>query len=196
MGNNSTIGTLFITAIALAADAFVVSVACGLACKEKKELLKIGLKTGIAFGIFQGGMTFLGWGIGGAFKELISGFDHWVAFVILAIIGAKMIKEGIGDEESKPIELTSIKMLVILAIATSIDALAVGVSFAVIGTTFMNIVIGSTIIGGITFILSFIGAQIGNKVGTNSKFGDKINIAGGVVLMLIGTKILIEHLAM
>lgn len=196
MSNNSTIWTLLITAIALAADAFVVSVACGLACKQKEELVKIGLKTGIAFGIFQGGMTFLGWGLGSTFKDLISGFDHWVAFIILAIIGAKMIKEGMGEEESKAIELTTIKMLIILAIATSIDALAVGVSFAVIGTTLMDIIIGSTLIGVVTFILSFAGAQIGNKVGSNSKFSDKINMAGGIVLILIGAKILIEHFTM
>lgn len=194
MNNELTISTLLITAIALAADAFVVSIACGLSCKEKKELIRTGLKAGIAFGVFQGGMTFLGWALGLTFKDFISGFDHWVAFIILAIIGGKMIKEAIGDEESKAIELTTIKMLIVLAIATSIDAMAVGISFAVINITLMNIAIGSALIGVVTLILSFIGAQLGNKLGSNTKFQDKINIAGGVILILIGAKILIEHL--
>lgn len=196
MSEGSTIGTLIVTAIALAADAFIVSIACGLACKEKKELIKVGIKTGIAFGVFQGGMTFLGWALGLTFKGLISGFDHWVAFVILAIIGGKMIKEAIGEDEAKSIELTTLKMLIILAIATSIDALAVGISFAVINMTLVNIIIGAIIIGVITCVLSFLGAQLGNKLGSNTKFQDKINIAGGVILILIGTKILIEHLMM
>lgn len=196
MDNQSTMLTLFITAIALAADAFIVSVACGLSCKQKEELVKTGLKTGIAFGIFQGGMTFLGWALGLTFKGLISGFDHWVAFIILGIIGAKMIKEGIGDEDTEPIQLTTIKMLLILAVATSIDALAVGISFAVIDITLANIITGASIIGIVTFILAFIGAQLGNKIGSNTKLQDKINIAGGIILILIGAKILIEHLFM
>ncbi|MGL4362482.1 MAG: manganese efflux pump MntP family protein [Cellulosilyticaceae bacterium] len=186
--------TLFITSIALAGDATAVSIAAGLSCKDKNERLRSMLNAGIAFGVFQGGMTFLGWTIGYTFQDFIVSFDHWIAFILLCFIGFKMIKEATNDEVDSSISLLNPKTVLILAVATSIDALAVGVSFAVLSLTLSEITLASFIIFITTGILSLIGVLIGAKISTSSNLGKRINIAGGIVLILIGTKILIEHL--
>lgn len=186
--------TLLITAIALAADASAVSLAGGLTCHSKKQVYTSAIRAGLAFGLFQGAMTFIGWAMGLTFQNFITSFDHWIAFGLLFFIGVKMIKEAFGDEEESSISLDSNKTLIILAIATSIDALAVGISLAVLQLTLLNILVATLTITLVTLILSMLGVWLGSCLKHKSNLGMKINIAGGVVLILIGLKILVEHL--
>ena len=183
--------TLFFTSVGLAMDAFSVSVTDGILLKRIK--VSYALKIGLFFGVFQFGMLYLGFLFGSAFSKFITAFDHWVAFFLLAFIGAKMIADAVngkedGDytEQKNPLGL---KTLTVLAIATSIDALAVGISFAAINT---NILFCASVVGIVAFFLSFIGVYIGNKCG--NIFENKAEIVGGGVLIFIGIKILIEHL--
>jgi putative Mn2+ efflux pump MntP len=169
-------------------DAFAVSISCGLA--DAKDTSRTALKAGIAFGLFQSGMTAIGWLAGCTFRVWIENIDHWVAFGLLGIIGAKMIWEAV-EESNECIALTSYKVLITLAIATSIDALAVGISFSALK---MDIVLPVIMIGLITFILSFFGVFLGKIIGCNSKFKKYIDILGGVILVGIGLKILLEHI--
>lgn len=182
--------TLIFIALGLAMDAFSVAVTNGMLIKDLK--FKNALKIGAFFGVFQGIMPCIGYALGMSFIKYIEQFDHWIAFVLLAIIGMNMIFEAFrGDgekkEEKNPL---SFKVLLMLAIATSIDALAVGISLASVGD--VSIWISATIIGVITFVLSVAGVYIGRKSG--DLFGNKAVIAGGIVLIGIGAKILIEHL--
>lgn len=181
----------FFMGVGLAMDAFAVSICKGLAMRKvnKKQALVIGL----FFGGFQALMPFIGWMLGTSFEQYITSVDHWIAFGLLAYIGGKMIYEAIKpDEEDEIGELDQpldIKQMFILAIATSIDALAVGITFA-----FLNypVIPAITIIGITTFVISIGGVYIGNFFGT--KYKKKAEIAGGVILILIGLKILLEHL--
>lgn len=181
----------FFMGVGLAMDAFAVSICKGLAMRKvnKKQALVIGL----FFGGFQALMPFIGWLLGTSFEQYITSVDHWIAFGLLAYIGGKMIYEAIKpDEEDEIGELDQpldIKQMFILAIATSIDALAVGITFA-----FLNypVIPAITIIGITTFVISIGGVYIGNFFGT--KYKKKAEIAGGVILILIGLKILLEHL--
>lgn len=181
----------FLMGVGLAMDAFAVSICKGLGMRKvnKKQALIIGL----FFGGFQALMPLVGWLLGTSFEQYITSFDHWIAFGLLAYIGGKMIYEAVKpDEEDEIGELDQpldIKQMFILAIATSIDALAVGITFA-----FLNypIVPAITIIGVTTFIISIAGVYIGNFFGT--KYKKKAEIAGGVILILLGLKILLEHL--
>ena len=182
--------TLLFIAIGLAMDAFSVAITDGILLKK----LKVGyaFKIAMFFGVFQFGMLFLGNLLGSTFAKYISACDHWVAFFLLIFIGGKMLYDAIrGDEkeekeEKNPIE---IKTLTVLAIATSIDALAVGVPFAAMN---INILYASSIVGIVAFAFSFAGDYIGNKCG--NLFGNKSEIIGGIVLVGIGIKILVEHL--
>ena len=181
--------TLLFIAIGLAMDAFSVAISNGITIKKLR--ITDGLKIGLFFGVFQFGMLYVGNVLGGAFEQYIIKVDHWIAFFLLMFIGGKMYYEAVwGEEEeideSKPLDF---KTLTILAIATSIDALAVGVSLA---TITKNILFDASIVGIVAFIFSFVGVYIGNKCG--NLFGRKAEIAGGIVLMGIGIKILIEHL--
>lgn len=182
---------ILLIGIGLSMDAFAVALCKGLSMK--KFNVKAGLLIALFFGFFQAFMPFIGWLVCKNFEKYITKFDHWVAFVLLAFIGVKMIIDSIKEmkhpEESEEEFKLKIGELFILAIATSIDALAVGISFA-----FLSIKIWSSIsiIGVTTFILSFIGIVIGNKFG--AKFKTKAEIAGGIILVLIGLKILFEHL--
>ena len=173
--------------IGLAMDAFAVSVCKGLSMNKFKadKVIIIGLY----FGIFQAVMPLIGYLLGSTFQEFISSIDHWIAFVLLAFIGFNMIKESLSKKEDKMDDSVDIKTMVVLAIATSIDALAVGITFAFLE---VNIIMSMIVIGLITFLLCIIGVIIGNKYG--SKFEDKAQIISGVVLIIIGLKILIEHL--
>lgn len=183
----------FLTGIGLAMDAFAVSICKGLGMRKvnKKQALVIGL----FFGGFQALMPTIGWFMGSAFEQYITSIDHWIAFCLLAYIGIKMIVESFKPDEEIPEEgmdaPLDLKEMFTLAIATSIDALAVGISFA-----FLNypIVAAASIIGITTFIISIIGVYIGNFFGTRYK--KKAEIAGGVILCLIGLKILLEHLGL
>lgn len=180
--------TIILTALGLAMDAFAVSISCGIS--DDKNTSRNALKAGIAFGLFQGGMTTLGWLAGLSFRVWIENIDHWVAFLLLGIIGAKMIWEAFEDE-NECIALTSLKILITLAIATSIDALAVGISFSALK---IDILLPALLIGIITFALSYFGVFLGKMIGCNSKFKKYVDVFGGVILIGIGLKILLEHM--
>jgi len=176
--------------VGLSMDAFAVSLCKGL--NMRKINYKHASVIALFFGGFQALMPFIGWLLGKQFERFITAYDHWIAFGLLLIIGGKMIIDvikGGEDEETKGGEKLDIKELFVLAVATSIDALAVGVSFAFLQ---VEIVPAITIIGITTFCLSFIGVAIGNRFGM--KFKDKAQLAGGIVLVLIGIKILVEGL--
>lgn len=178
------ITTLFI-AFGLSMDAFAVSVSNGIAVKKFKP--KFAIKVSTLFGFFQAAMPFLGWLLCYSTREYIESFDHWIAFALLGLIGAKMIKESFEEKESS--EEPSISKLIVLAIATSIDALAIGITLTVLK---IDIFYPCFIIGIITFLLSFTGVYLGTKFG--KLFSNKVEIIGGIILIGIGTKILIEHL--
>lgn len=185
--------TLFFIGVGLAMDAFAVSICKGLAMRKVK--LRQAAVIGLFFGGFQALMPFLGWLLGSQFEQYIKSIDHWIAFILLGIIGGKMLFEAVkGDEDEhgddcdadKPL---NIKELFVLAIATSIDALAVGITFA-----FLDYPVGEavSIIGVTTFVISVAGVYIGNFFG--ERYKKKAEIAGGVILIGIGIKILVEHL--
>lgn len=181
--------SIILVGIGLAMDAFSVSVTEGIILK-KPRLLDV-LKISLYFGGFQFIMPCIGYLLGSAFAEYITAFDHIIAFVLLGFIGGKMIYEAISekDEDSDIKNPLSFKTLILLAIATSIDALAVGVTFA---TIYVPIIFASAIIGIVTYIISATGVYIGSKFG--NLLGKKAEILGGLVLIGIGIKILIEHL--
>ncbi len=178
---------IIISGIALAMDAFAVSICKGLTLK-KMEISK-ALICGIYFGVFQAIMPLIGYFIGKSFITFIESFDHWIAFAILAIIGISMIRESFSKEGVDPD--FSAKAMLILALATSIDALAMGLSFSMVDLR-VNIFVAVTIIGVITFILSGLGVFIGNIFG--SRFNKVAQIIGGVCLVLIGVKVLLDGL--
>lgn len=177
---------IFIIGIGLAMDAFAVSICKGLSMK-KLDLKKL-IIIGCYFGIFQGVMPVIGFFLSKGFEDFVTSIDHWIAFGLLLVIGINMIREVFGNGEEANDDV-SFKSMIMLAIATSIDALAVGITFAFLH---VNIALSAVIIGIITFIISAIGVVIGNKFG--NKFEKYAKLFGGVVLILIGTKILIEHL--
>ncbi|CBK89104.1 Predicted membrane protein [Faecalitalea cylindroides T2-87] len=180
--------SLIFTGIGLAMDASAVSIAKGMSLPNEKNK-NYALKLGLAFGIFQGLMPLIGYLAGSTFSGYIQSVDHWVAFILLALIGLNMIKESREEKENEEVSDLSLKVILLLAIATSIDALAVGVSFAFLK---VNIMLACSIIAIVTFILSFICVMVGKRLG--SLFQKYAEIFGGIILMMIGAKILIEHL--
>ncbi len=178
---------LFILALGLSMDAFAVSICKGLSVPKLQA--KHCLICGVYFGGFQALMPLLGWLLGIRFQSLITNIDHWIAFVLLAVIGANMIKESFSKEEECPDASFGFKTMLTLAVATSIDALAVGVTFAFLDVTIVPAVL---LIGATTFVCSAVGVKIGNVFG--NRFQSKAEFLGGVVLIAIGLKILIEHL--
>ena len=186
-------GELFLLAVGLSMDAFTVSVCKGLCMK--KATLKSQAICGAWFGGFQGLMPLIGFFLGTLFAESIQAFDHWVAFGLLALIGANMLKEAFSEETVDSCDIDgeadlSFKSMFVMAVATSIDALAVGISLAMAGN--VNIWIAVALIGIITFILSAVGVKVGHAFG--SRFEKKAQFCGGVILILLGLKILLEHL--
>ena len=183
---------LLLLAVGLSMDAFAVSICKGLAMG--KAPLTAGLPCGIWFGGFQALMPVIGFFLGTLFADAIVAIDHWVAFVLLAIIGVNMLKEAVEKEECGCCEGCcadlSVKTMFLMAVATSIDALAVGISLAMAGN--VNIWTAAALIGVCTCILSAAGVKIGNVFG--SRFEKKAQVAGGVILILIGVKIVLEHL--
>lgn len=177
---------LFIIAAGLSMDAFAVSICKGLSLKSFK--IRHSFIIGLYFGGFQAAMPLLGYLLGASFKDIIAAFDHWIAFGLLVIIGINMIIESRKKEKGENPSLT-IKVMIPLAVATSIDALAVGVSFAFLD---VRIVPAIAFIGVITFALSALGVKIGNAFG--AKYKSISELAGGIILMIMGTKILFEHL--
>ena len=185
-------GELMLLAVGLSMDAFAVSICKGLAMK--KATLKAGLTCGVWFGGFQGLMPLIGFFLGSMFAEAIEAVDHWVAFVLLAIIGINMLKEAFGKKEECGCQDAdadlSVKTMFIMAVATSIDALAVGISLAMAGD--VNIAAAVLLIGLTTCGFCTLGVKIGNLFG--SRFESKAQAAGGFILILLGFKILLEHL--
>lgn len=180
---------LFIIAIGLSMDTFAVSLCKGLSMKKLNY--SHALVIAILFGIFQGAMPFIGWLLGKQFESYITSFDHWIAFILLSFIGWSLLKESFNkDEGSCDCDYKlDIKELTILAIATSIDALAVGITFSFLKVSILPSI---TLIGVITFILSFFGVTLGNRFGV--KYKSKAEFLGGFALISMGVKILLEHL--
>lgn len=179
--------TVLVIAVALAMDCFAVSLAAGTVIKERR--LFAAAVMGIFFGTFQSATALIGWAAGTWIAATIGYIDHWVTFVILAIIGGKMMYEGIRSEEAPDRNYLSVTILLILSIATSIDSLGIGLSLAMLST---GIVQAAAIIGFISLIFSFAGVMLGSRL--SARFGSPVEIAGGIVLIIIGIRILIEHL--
>ncbi|MGL5346544.1 MAG: manganese efflux pump MntP family protein [Peptostreptococcaceae bacterium] len=187
---------IFMTAIALSMDAFAVSITKGMTLRNLSK--KISVKIALAFGIFQGGMPLIGWLLGISFEGYIKSVDHWIALVLLGFLGLRMIIEFIKSQrEEQPIEAEasmtveeelSNKELIMLSIATSIDALAVGISFAFLN---VNIVPAAFTICFVTFVVCLIGVYFGKRIG--DKFSSYAELVGGIVLILIGINIFNEH---
>lgn len=177
---------LIIIGIGLAMDAFTVSLGKGLSLRRVSP--KHALIAGVWFGGFQALMPIIGYWLGHSFSAAVSDIDHWIAFLLLLVIGVNMMREAWADDAEQDDDLRPRKMFV-LAVATSIDALAVGVSMAFFG---VNIWMAATIIGVITLLFSFTGVYLGNCVG--SRLGPRAGFAGGVILIIIGIKIVVEHL--
>ena len=181
---------LFLLAVGLSMDAFAVSVCKGLGMK--KATLKGAMTCGVWFGGFQALMPLIGFFLGALFAEAIEAFDHWVAFGLLVLIGVNMLREAFGGDECEccgDADL-SVKTMFVMAVATSIDALAVGISLAMAGD--VNIFAAVIFIGLTTCILSAIGVKVGNIFG--SRYEHKAEAVGGIILILLGIKILLEHL--
>ena len=178
---------LILIAIGLGMDAFAVSICKGISMSKMNW--KKAIIIGLYFGIFQALMPVIGFTLGKAFENLVTSIDHWIAFELLLIIGIKMIIDAFKEDNVSVNDSVNWKVMIILAIATSIDALAVGITFAFLQ---VNLLLAVSIIGIITFILCVIGTKIGNNFG--NKFENKAEILGGIVLIFIGVKILLEHL--
>ncbi len=178
---------IFLIGVGLAMDAFAVAICKGLAMDRIK--VKNALIIGAYFGLFQGAMPIIGYLLGVQFQDKITAIDHWVAFVLLALIGANMIRESLSKEEVKPDASVDWKTMSVLAIATSIDALAIGVTFAFLQ---VNIIAAASVIAVVTFIISLLGVKIGNIFGV--KYKAKAEFVGGAILIILGLKILLEHI--
>ena len=178
---------LFLIAVGLSMDAFAVSVCKGLAmpkCTFKKAAI-----VGLWFGGFQALMPAIGYILGAQFQETIASIDHWIAFVLLALIGGNMVHEALDNDEEEADASLDVKTMFLLAVATSIDALAIGITFAFLK---VSIIPAVCFIGIVTFIISFAGVKIGNVFG--ARYKNKAEIVGGVILILLGLKILLDHL--
>lgn len=178
---------LFLIAVGLSMDAFAVSVCKGLAmpkCTFKKAAI-----VGLWFGGFQALMPAIGYILGAQFQEAIASIDHWIAFVLLALIGGNMIHEALDNDEEEADASLDVKTMFLLAVATSIDALAIGITFAFLK---VSIIPAVCFIGIVTFIISFAGVKIGNVFG--ARYKNKAEIVGGVILILLGLKSLLDHL--
>lgn len=181
------IAELFILAVGLSMDAFAVAVCKGLALKKIKPFQMV--LVGLWFGGFQALMPAVGYAVGVQFRDAITSIDHWIAFVLLGVIGGNMIREAFSGADEEADASLSPKKMALLAVATSIDALAVGVSFAFLN---VNIGLAASFIGVITFLLSAAGVRIGSLFG--AKYKKRAELCGGIILVLLGTKILLEHL--
>lgn len=178
---------IFLISLGLAMDAFAVSICKGLSMKKMNY--KKAVIIAIYFGLFQALMPVIGYFLGDTFDHEVTSIDHWIIFILLSLIGANMIKEAFSKEEEKSNDKTDFRTMIVLAIATSIDALAIGITFAFLK---VNLLLSVSLIGLTAFILSFIGVKIGNVFG--DKYEKKATLAGGLILILIGIKILLNHL--
>ena len=178
---------LLITAVGLSMDAFAASICKGLALKRIS--VKKACMVGLWFGGFQAFMPLLGYALGSQFKQSVEVIDHWIAFALLGLIGVNMIKEALSKEEEQTDDSLSVKTMSLLAVATSIDALAVGITYAFLQ---VDIIPAVSFIGAITFTFSAAGVKVGNVFGM--KYKAKAETAGGIILIITGTKILLEHM--
>lgn len=178
---------ILLISLGLAMDACAVSVCKGLSMK--KMSWKKAVIIGIYFGIFQAIMPLIGYLLGTTFESFVTQIDHWVTLILLCFIGGKMLKDALGEEGEGHNDDIGFKSMIVLAIATSIDALAIGITFAFLR---VNILFATVSIGIVTFILSLLGVKIGNRFG--AKYEKKTEILGGIILIAIGFKILFEHL--
>ena len=178
---------LLLLAVGLSMDAFAVAICKGLAME--RATLKKAAVVGAWFGVFQALMPAVGYFLGSAFESYITSFDHWIAFLLLALIGGNMIREALSGEEETANGSLGFRTMLLLAVATSIDALAVGITFAFLRVRLLPSVL---LIGVTTFLISAAGVKLGSVFG--SKYQKKAEIAGGVILILLGLKILLEHL--
>ncbi len=179
--------SVLLIAVGLAMDAFAVAICKGLAMR--KPGVKAILVIGLWFGFFQAVMPVIGYLLGSSFYSYIADYDHWIAFALLALIGANMIREALSGEEEGVDDSIGFRTMLVLAIATSIDALAVGISLAMTGD---DIVQSAVMIGVVTFLISAAGVKMGSLVG--DRFGSRAELVGGVILILIGLRILLDHL--
>ncbi len=179
---------LFILAVGLSMDAFAVSICKGLATEQVK--LKHSVITGAWFGGFQALMPLIGFILGTSFEKYVTKIDHWIAFILLGAIGANMIKEAFSKEENDSDCSFRFKTMLVMAVATSIDALAVGITLALLPD--INIIAAVSFIGVITFVFSAVGVKLGNVFG--GKYKSKAEFLGGAILIILGLKILLEHL--
>ena len=180
--------TILLIALGLAMDCFAVSL--GIGCSPAKKDFGTYFRVAFHFGLFQGGMTFFGWLGGSTITHLISNYDHWIAFGLLAFVGVRMIRESLSkNEEEDPCNPSRGKTLIMLSIATSIDALAVGLSLALVDG---SILVSSLVIGITSLLLSVLGLFIGGRLGC--KFGKRMELIGGLVLIGIGIRVLLSHL--
>ena len=181
--------SVLLIAVGLAMDAFAVAICKGLAMKRPgiRQILIVG----IWFGVFQALMPVIGYYLGSSFYSYIKDYDHWIAFILLALIGVNMIREAISDEEEGVDASTGFRTMLVLAVATSIDALAVGISLAMTGDDIMT---SAVVIGVVTFLISASGVKIGSLFG--DRFGKKAELVGGVILILIGLRVLLDHLGL
>ena len=178
---------ILLISIGLAMDAFAVSICKGLSLKTMSW--KKAIIVGLYFGFFQALMPLIGYFLGATFESVVTKVDHWIAFILLGIIGINMLKEAFGNDEENQNDKVDFKTMIMLAIATSIDALAVGITFAFLK---VNMVIATIMIGIVTFGICVIGVKIGNKFG--DKYERKAEVVGGLILIFMGIKILLEHL--
>ena len=182
------IGELIVLSLGLGMDAFAVSICKGLSMKKMNW--KKALIIGLYFGGFQAIMPVLGYFLSKGFENFVTSIDHWIAFILLSIIGGKMVKDAFSQGNSENCnEDVGFKTMIVLAIATSIDALAVGITFAFLN---VNLILAIALIGSITFFLSVIGTKVGNIFG--DRYENKAELVGGVILIFLGIKILLEHL--
>lgn len=177
---------LLLIAVGLSMDAFAVSIGKGLTVAQLKP--RHSLTVGLWFGLFQALMPMLGYLLAAKFSTLVAAFDHWIAFLLLALIGSNMIREACSDDPEKHIHDFAPRTMFILAVATSIDALAVGISFAFLRVEILS---SALLIGVTTCLFSMVGIRIGHHFG--ERYKAKAEVLGGIILILIGTKILTEH---
>lgn len=187
MAGSFDLVSVLLIAVGLSMDAMAVAITSAFSRRDIR--LREGLLMAIVFGIFQGLMLVLGWFAGGSVAGYIAGIDHWVAFLLLALIGGRMIASALFGKEGEGVAALTIPVLLMLAIATSIDSFAVGLSFAFLATA---ILVPALIIGSVTFLLSLGGFFVGHRYGT--LLGTWAELVGGIILVLIGLRILLEHL--
>ena len=186
--------TILLIAIGLSMDSVAVSISGGMCLS--RFTWRHSLKMAMVMGVFQGGMTWLGWLLGSRFSTYITNFDHWIAFGLLAFLGGKMVRDSFsGDDECRHLEPERLRTQVVLSVATSIDALAVGISFACLGySNLSQLGLPLLVIGLVSLLMSVVGTALGARFGCAIARRLKPDLVGGVILLLIGVKILVSHL--